>query len=118
MSINHENKKIIENNPLALATVNVNKPYVVGVAYCKVISKDKILITDNFMKSTVKNIIKNNNVAMVGWNKKWQGIQILGKAKYYKKGKWLNFAKKIKENKGMPAKGVILIRVNKIIKSK
>ena len=118
MRITSKIKKVIENNPVAVATVSGNKPYVIGVAYCKVLNKDTILITDNFMKSTVKNILKNNNVAMVVWNKKWEGYQFLGKAKYYQKGKWLDYVKKMKENKGLPAKGAILVNVSKIKKSK
>ena len=118
MKINPKTKKIIENNPVAFATISGNKPHVIGVAYCKVLGKDTILITDNFMKSTVKNILKNNNVALVAWNKKWEGVQILGKVKYYREGKWLDYVKKMKENRGMPAKGAILIKVGKVIKSK
>ncbi|MDD5639155.1 MAG: hypothetical protein PHO28_04620 [Candidatus Pacebacteria bacterium] len=38
-------------------------------------------------------------------------MPILGKAKYYKKGEWLNYVKKLKENKGLPAKGAIVIKV-------
>ncbi len=111
-------EKIIENNPVALATISGDKPYAIGVAYCKVVDKDTILITDNFMSSTVENIMKNNNVALVVWDKKWDGIQILGKAKYYKEGKWLNYVKKMKENEGLPAKGAILVKVGKIIEAK
>ncbi len=111
-------KKIIESNPVAFATMNKNKPYVIGVACCRVIEKDKILITDNFMNSTIKNILKNNNVSLVAWDKKCNGIQIIGKAKYYKEGKWLDYVKKMKENKGMPSKGAIIIKISKIIESK
>jgi len=118
MNINSKNKKIIENNPIAFATISGNKPYVIGVAYCKILTKDTILITDNFMKTTVKNIMKNNNIALVAWNKKWKGIQALGKARYYEKGRWLDYVKRMKENKGLPARGAILVKVNKIIKPK
>jgi uncharacterized pyridoxamine 5'-phosphate oxidase family protein len=118
MRIDSKAKRIIENNPVAFATVKSNKPYVIGVAYCKIVEGGKILITDNFMKSTVGNIIKNNNVAIIAWNKKWEGYQCLGRAKYYKKGKWLDYVKKMKENKGLPAKGAMLIQVKKVIKSK
>jgi len=111
-------KKIIEQNPLAFATIINKKPYVIGVASCKIIDTDKILITDNFMKTTVRNLLENNNIALVVWNKMEEGYQFLGKAKYYKKGKWLNYAKDLKENKGLPAKGAIVIKVLKIIKSK
>jgi len=111
-------KKIIEENALALATINLRRnPYVIGVAYCKV-KENKIIITNNFMKNVIKNILNNPNIAIVVWDKKWNGYQFLGKAKYYQKGKWLNFVKSLKENKGMPTKGVIVVTINKIIKSK
>jgi len=118
MKLTKNIKKIIEQNPVAFATIGNKKPYVIGVASCKVVEGDKILITDNFMKTTVKNLLKNNNVALVVWNNRWEGYQFLGKAKYYKKGKWLNYVKKLKENKGLPAKGAIVVKVEKIIKSK
>jgi uncharacterized protein len=111
-------KKIIEENPLSLATVGAQgKPYIVAVAYCKV-KENKIVITDNFMRETVKNINNNSNIAIIVWDKKWNGYQFLGKAKYYNEGKWLKFVKDLKENKDMPTKGVIVVDINKIIKSK
>jgi len=117
-TLKHKDKKIIEENALAFSTIDqTKKPYVVGAACCKVV-ENKIIITDNFMKSTVKNIKNNSNVAIVAWDKDWNGCQILGKAKYYDSGKWLNFIKSIKENKDMPAKGAIVVSINKIIKSK
>ena len=48
-------RKIIENNPVAFATTSNNRPHVIGVAHCKVLGKNTILITDNFMRLTVKN---------------------------------------------------------------
>jgi uncharacterized pyridoxamine 5'-phosphate oxidase family protein len=116
--MNNDIKKTIENNILALATVSNKKPYVIAVSCCKILDEDKLLITDNFMNSTIKNIFKNNNVALVTWDKKERELQILGKAKYYNKGKWLKCVKEAKENKGMPAKGAILVKINKIIESK
>jgi len=51
---------------LAFATISEkSQPYVVGVLYCKVVGKN-IIITDNFMKTTIKNIEKNSNVALAG----------------------------------------------------
>jgi uncharacterized pyridoxamine 5'-phosphate oxidase family protein len=118
MKITSSIKKIIEQNPLAFATMVNKKPYVIGVASCKIVKGDKVLVTNNFMKTTIRNISKNNNVALVVWNKEGEGYQFLGKAKYYKEGKWLNYVKDLKENKGLPAKGAIVIKVEKIIKSK
>lgn len=113
LMIDKKIKTIIENNPLALATVQGESPYVITVAYCKVVDKDKILITDNFMKKTVKNISENSNVALTIWNKRWEGYQFLGEAEYYNKGKWLDHVKNMKENKGMLAKGAILVEVKR-----
>lgn len=111
-------KKIIKENALALAMLDLkSNPYVIGLAGCKV-KENKLILTDNFMKSTVKYIKNNPSVALVVWDKKWKGYQFLGKANYYQKGKWLDFVKSLKENKGLPAKGAIVISVNKIIKSK
>ena len=51
-----EIKSIIENNPVIVATVmKLNTPNIVAVTSVKVISDDSIVITDNYMKSTVEN---------------------------------------------------------------
>ncbi len=118
MKITPKIKKIVEENPMALATVKDGKPYVVAVACCKVMSNNEILVTDSFMKITVENILKNNNIALIVWDKRWEGYQFLGRCKYFKKGKWVQYVKKLKENRGLPAKGAILVKVSKIIKSK
>ena len=60
-------KRLLENNPIALATTNNNKPNVIGVAYAKVVSETEILITDNYMKQTLEDLKKNNNVCLVVW---------------------------------------------------
>lgn len=70
------------------------------------------------MSKTKGNLITNNNVCLAIWDKKWKGIKIIGKAKYYTKGKYLNLVKKLKENKGLPSKGAILVKVSKLIELK
>ena len=51
VKISKDAKKIIEENPVAFATVgDVGKPNVIGVAFVKVVSKNQVLITDNYMK--------------------------------------------------------------------
>ena len=115
--INSKIKSIIENNPLALATVNANNtPNVIGVACVKVISKDQILITDNFMKQTRKNILTNPSVCTAVWDKEWNGYKLIGKATYHTTGKWKNKIKSIPENNGLAAKGAIVVKISKIIK--
>jgi predicted pyridoxine 5'-phosphate oxidase superfamily flavin-nucleotide-binding protein len=109
-------KNIIEKNPLVVTTVKDNsRPNAVVVAFAKVL-EDKILITDNFMNQTVKDLKKNDSVCLLVWDKKWEGYKIIGKAKYFVSGKWFEYVKNMKENKGLPAKGAVLVTVEKIIK--
>jgi hypothetical protein len=109
-------KKIIEGNHVAFATVDKDcKPNVIAVACVKVVDKNKLLITDNFMKRTGENIKGNDNVCLAVWNKKEEGCKLIGKAEYFSRGEWLDFVKKMPENKGFPAKGAILITVSKLI---
>ncbi len=117
VEINSEVKKLIEENPLAFATVdNAGKPNVIGVAYVKVVSKNQILITDNYMKQTKENLEKNNNVCLAVWDKDWNGYKLVGNAEYFTSGKWKEFIKKMPENKDLPTKGAILVSVSKLIK--
>jgi len=58
-----EIKDLIENNPVAFATVgSEGKPNVIAVSCVKVVSDDEIIITDNFMKQTRENIVVNDSV--------------------------------------------------------
>lgn len=50
-------KNIIEKNPVAVATVFDKKfPNAVAVAFVKVVSDKEILITDNYLKQTIKDL--------------------------------------------------------------
>ncbi len=109
-------KKIIEENALALATVDEkDNPHCIAVGDVKVVN-DIILIGDIYMKKTIKNIKRNNKVALVVWDRNWEenceGYQIKGKAEYFTNGKWWELVKKI--HKGFQAKGAIVVKVNKI----
>ncbi len=112
-------KKLIEENPVALATVcSDGNPNVIPIAFAKVVSDNEIVITDNFMIQTRENLQSNKNVCLSVWNKDWNGYKILGEAQYIKSGKWKNFIEEMKENEGLSAKGAILIVINKLIKLK
>jgi predicted pyridoxine 5'-phosphate oxidase superfamily flavin-nucleotide-binding protein len=116
-NINEKIKKLIETNPVSLATVDKNgNPNVIGVAFVKVISPTKIIITDNYMLQTKENILKNKNVCLAVWNSEWKGYKLIGTAEYVTSGKWKKFVDEMPENKGLPSKGAILISISKLIK--
>lgn len=121
MKIDKELKHLIENEELALATsYQDGNPHVIFVGFAKVVSNDEILITDNYMNETFKNLQKNKNVALAVCNSDWKnncvGYEMKGSATYFNSGKWLEIVKKMPENKDMPSKGAILIKINKIKK--
>jgi predicted pyridoxine 5'-phosphate oxidase superfamily flavin-nucleotide-binding protein len=66
VEINEELKNLIENNALALASVDQeNNPHCIAVAYVKVVSNNQILITDAHIIETTKNIKRNPKVSLV-----------------------------------------------------
>ena len=116
--ISDEIQKIVEENPLAVATVMPDgRPNAIGVAYVKVVSDNQILITDNFMNQTIKDITQNPNVVLLSWDKNMNGYKLVGTAEYFGSGEWLERIKQMPKNKGLPAKGAVLVTVNLIIKS-
>jgi uncharacterized protein len=106
-----ETIKIIEENPVAFATMDIqDNPYVIAVSSVKV-KNDKIVITDNYMKTTLENIKKNPSVSLIVWNSKLKGVQIKGIAEYFQEGEWMKFIKQIPENKNEPCKGALVINI-------
>lgn len=113
-----EIKNIIEGNPVTLSTVMKDgRPNAIGVACVKVVSDVEIVITDNYMNQTPNDILNNKNVCLLVWDKEMKGYKIIGQAEYFSSGKWLDFVKNLPENGGLPAKGVILVKISKIIPS-
>ncbi|MBD3310764.1 hypothetical protein GF351_06105 [Candidatus Woesearchaeota archaeon] len=103
----------IEKSVLYLATSSDHQPHVIAVACAKVVD-DKIIITDNYMKSSNRNVKSNCNVEILFYYKKWSGYRIQGKARYHKSGKWLDFVRGLRENKKHPAKGAIVVSATKV----
>lgn len=115
--ITPEIKILVESQPVAIATVmEQGIPNVIGVAFVKVVD-DQLVVTDNFMNQTIKDVKHNKRVAVVVWDKNMEGYKLLGKAEYFDSGKWVEMVKKMPENKDMPAKGALVIEVDKVIKS-
>ena len=105
-------KNKLEKATLAVATIKNNKPHAIVIMYAKV--KDgKIIITNNFMKTTIDNLKNNPYISLVFWEGE-EGFRINGKADYYEKGCWMDFVKSLKENKGFSPKGAVVINVEDI----
>ncbi len=114
--IDAKTKKIIEWNPIAFSTVDEKaNPNVIWVAFVKVISDNKVLITDNYMHQTKNNIENNNNVCLAVWNKEWEGVKIKWTAEYITKGKWKEFVDNMPENRWLPKKWAIVITISQIL---
>jgi len=57
VGIDKELKKLIESNALAFATVDKKgNPHCIAVGFVKVVSKNELLITDNYMAQTGENV--------------------------------------------------------------
>lgn len=110
-----EIKNEIKNKIAALATVNQkNLPHAIAVEINDIIY-NKLIITDNYMKTTINNIKNNPNISIVFWDKN-AGYRIDGKAEYHNSGKWLDFVKSLKENMRFPTKGALIINITEIKK--
>ena len=119
MEINEGIKNMIEKNAMGLATVDKEgKPHNIAVGYVQVVSKNQLLISNNYLVETINNIKINPNVSLVVWPANWKeaciGYELKGKAEYFTSGKWHEEIKKLPINKGEPCKGAILITINKI----
>jgi len=68
-----------------------------------------------YMKQTKENLEKNNRVCLAVWNKDWQGAKLVGTAEYFSEGEWKKFVEEMVENKGLPAKGAILISLEEVL---
>lgn len=109
-------KLIIEENPVALATVNEDgSPRVIVVAYVKV--KDgKVIITANYMKSTLENIKRDSRVSLGVWNNKMEGYRIDGLAEFFDNGEWYDFVTSMEENKEEPCLGALVVSIKEVVK--
>jgi len=105
----------IEKATIAVATVNKEgNPHNIAIMYAKV--KDgKVIITNNYMKTTINNIKNNPNVSLVFWEGE-KGWRIDGEVEYHDSGEWLEFVKGLKETKGMPARGALVVNIKEIRK--
>jgi len=111
--ITPEAKRLIENNPVAISTCIFDNPNISVAAYLKVVD-NQIVITDNYMAKTIRNLGKNKKIELAVWGDDWVGYKISGTASYETEGKWFNIVKSQVENLGLPAKGAIVVTIDSI----
>ena len=117
-----ENKDLIENNPMHIATVSSdNKPNLAVASDVRVLKENKIIISHNEMVNTPKNILTNKNVVLTSFNEKWEGLRITGTADYYTDGEYYDFCNKTFFGNGEVSpfgatkpKGAIVVNVEKV----
>ena len=105
----------LKNKNIALASVGRdNCPHNIAVEIND-IRDNKIIITNNFMNTTIENIKSNPNVSLVFWEND-EGIEIDGIVEYFDSGKWFDFVKELPENEEFDVKGAIVIEIKNIKK--
>ena len=106
-------KNKLEKATIAVATVDAdNKPHAIAIMYAKV--KDgKVVITNNYMNSTIKNLEGNPYVSLVFWEGE-RGWRVDGKVEYFDSGEWLDFVKGLPENEGFAANGALVVDIESV----
>ena len=101
---------------MAVATVDQEgNPHCIAAAFVKVVSVNQVLITNNYMNITPRNIETNHKITLAVWNSDWRnnciGYEFIGTAEYFISGKWFDLVKKLKENEDRLIKGAVLITI-------
>ena len=76
---------------------------------------DKIIITDNEMETTRRNLLENKQVFILVSEEDYSYcLKISGKAEYYTEGKYFDFVRNLEANKDFLQKGAIVITIKNI----
>jgi len=76
---------------------------------------EKLVITDNEMEITRKNILENKNVFVLAFEEDYSyGLKIEGEVEYCTKGEYFDFVKNLETNKKFNPKGAIVITIKNI----
>jgi len=117
--ISSDIKTLLEKSICAFGTVDsFNKPNVIAIACCKVVSDNQVLITDNFFNKTHQNLLTNKNISLSFWNPEDgsnnQGYQLKGTVQVFTDGPWKEKVDNDPDNEGLAHKAAILLTVTEI----
>ena len=117
--ITEEMKQVVaKTKGFALATATKDgDPHVIPVAFGKVLSEDKLLLVNVFMKKTVENIKANPKVAVSVWDmESLKGYEFKGNARIETSGKAfddsVNMVKSMMPQ--LSAKAAVIVKVDSI----
>jgi predicted pyridoxine 5'-phosphate oxidase superfamily flavin-nucleotide-binding protein len=100
---------------LATATKE-GKPNAVPITFAKVLSDEEILLMDNFMQKTVKNIEVNPSVSVSVWASGKGGYQFKGNARIETSGKVFDEGVQWVQSRApkLNPKGAVIVKVDEI----
>ncbi len=107
---------VAKQKPLPVATADKSgKPNVIFVTQWKILDDETILIVDNFMNKTRKNIEANPNIALVTYDSEIKkSYQIKGTVVIENRGDRYAIAKEISDAKKLPCKAALVFHVKEI----
>jgi len=115
-----EKVKLLFNDQdvISFGTADINNiPNVVAVFWKKITNDKTILLIDNYMDQTKKNIVQNSKVCLSFWDRKTgEGYKIKGDAYYHISGQVFNQGKKFiqEQRPEKNPKGVVEVKVKDI----
>ena len=119
MVIPNKVKNLFEKQPLVtFGTADKHgNPNVVPIFWKKILGNETILLVDNFMKMSKKNLLENGNVCLAFWDSETEeAYKIKGEAVYYTEGTIYEQGKKFIQSKKPETipKGVVEIKAKEI----
>ncbi|MBI5254141.1 MAG: pyridoxamine 5'-phosphate oxidase family protein [Euryarchaeota archaeon] len=102
-----------------IATTYRGEPHVVPVCFVKPVGSDKVLIANNFVAKTVKNILRGSKVALgaVKFADGYVGYMLKGRAEVLESGELFESIKRLVEEKTKGKRkpvSAILVHIEKI----
>ena len=83
------------------------------------VKDDKIVITDNVMVTTRKNLLENKQVALLVFEEDYSYcLEISGRAEYHTTGGYFDFVRGLETNKNYSPKGAVVVIVEEVIEVK
>ena len=109
----NEQKDFLKENPLViLATADKSRQPRAIFVEAEVLDSGELLITDNEMVVTLQNLLENQKVFILAFDKDYKHIlKIIGNCRYHTEGKYLDLAKNLPTNAGYRPKGVLVIEI-------